>query len=560
MGMTDVDDKIIKRSAERGISPVELARFYEEDFFRDMRTLNVRSPTLCTRVTEHIPDIMQYIGQIMENGYGYRVADGSVYFDVQQLGPVYGKLKKGENDTTNDNDDEPHPLKKDRRDFALWKGTLPSSPSGSSDAQPSTAHSTELSWKSPWSESGRPGWHIECSAMSGRYLGTQMDVHWGGIDLAFPHHNNEIAQADAFTSCGSNHKVSQNGHPEWVRYFLHSGHLHIEGKKMSKSLKNFVTIKEFLSGNQGTADELRLLCLNAGYHSNMDFTAARIHESRQQIERFKECLTRIMKIQKNLHFAPAHWNHSDHALFSKFEDTKARYDASLCNNFDTREAIQSLLELVRITNAHCDSVRTQPLCAFQLEGIAKFLLKSLKIFGLSFPDQMVENSLNSSSAPGHTALDDYMPLLSTLVSFRNNMRAELLKSLPTTTDKETLKVLLKITDDLRDTVLPDLGIMVKDIHNAEPDVRIIPKDEVQRMKNQENETSSPSSSPSSSSSSKLDFKSKTTETLFKDPTKYSQYDEHHIPTHDQEGQVLSKSARKKLQKEMDKFVKWQSQQ
>lgn len=218
LGMTDIDDKILNRARDLQVSPVTLARQFEREFFADMRAMNVQPPSVVTRVSEHVPEIQQFVEQITKNGYAYKAASDSIYFDVTafQQQHVYGKLKPEltlvpESDPDLTAQQHLHD-KRAPRDFALWKSQ----------------------------DGGRPGWHIECVAMSHAILGKHFDVHSGGIDLKFPHHNNEVAIADAYLSGDRCQHASER---EWVNYFVHIGHLNIKGLKMSKSLKNFISIK-----------------------------------------------------------------------------------------------------------------------------------------------------------------------------------------------------------------------------------------------------------------------------------------------------------------------------
>ena len=229
MNITDIDDKIIRKAIEQKVDFKEISLKYETEFLEDMRRLNVALPDSITRVSEFVHEIVAFIETIINNGYAYE-SNGSVYFDVKKYSAepnhTYAKLEptsvnskekmaEGEGVLTNAETTE----KRDAADFALWKKSKEGEPK----------------WPSPWGE-GRPGWHIECSAMAASiFKKYPIDIHTGGVDLRFPHHDNEIAQSEAYYKCDN-----------WINNFWHTGHLHIQGKKMSKSLKNFLTIKQIL--------------------------------------------------------------------------------------------------------------------------------------------------------------------------------------------------------------------------------------------------------------------------------------------------------------------------
>ena len=233
MNITDLDDKIIRKAMESKppVEFTEISRLYETKFLDDMKRLNVALPDMITRVSEYMDEIIEFIAKIIENGYAYE-ANGSVYFDVMKFNKepkhTYAKLEPNsveaegmmeEGEGVLANVEETAKEKRDPKDFALWKKSKPGEPL----------------WDSPWGQ-GRPGWHIECSAMAGSiFKKYPLDIHSGGIDLKFPHHDNEIAQSEAYYNCDN-----------WINNFWHCGHLHIDGKKMSKSLKNFITIKHIL--------------------------------------------------------------------------------------------------------------------------------------------------------------------------------------------------------------------------------------------------------------------------------------------------------------------------
>ena len=270
MNVTDVDDKIIKRVRETKTSLREFTGKYEDAFFQDLKTLNCLEPHHKPRATAHIADIIALIEKLVARGIAYKAADGSVYFSIekyQSAGRQYGQLVKL-------NPDELRPgervkndeyAKESVADFALWKARVP--------------EDGDVFWPSPWGE-GRPGWHIECSAMSMKILGPEFDLHLGGEDLIFPHHEDEIAQSEGAT-----------GQP-FVRHWLHGAFLLVEGRKMSKSLGNFFTLRDLLAKGF-TGREIRYLLLTAHYRETFNFTIDGLHGARTALARIDECLSKL---------------------------------------------------------------------------------------------------------------------------------------------------------------------------------------------------------------------------------------------------------------------------
>lgn len=274
LNITDVEDKIIRRVRETGKPLREFTGLYEAEFLKDLQTLNCLPPHHLPRATEHIPEIIALIRKLEERGIAYRASDGSVYFSIEKYrgcGCRYGRLvnvnfeamRVGERVASDEYD------KESAADFALWKARVPDD--------------GDVFWDSPWGP-GRPGWHIECSAMSMAILGPSFDLHLGGEDLAFPHHEDEIAQSEGAG-------LQSEGRP-FVKHWLHVAHLLVEGKKMAKSLGNFFTIRDLLDrGYRGR--EIRQLLLNAHYRETFNFTLDGLDGARSALGRIDECVTKL---------------------------------------------------------------------------------------------------------------------------------------------------------------------------------------------------------------------------------------------------------------------------
>ncbi len=308
---TDVDDKIIKRSKEEGIPWYEVAEKYIKSYEEDMRTLNVKEPTYKPKVTEHIREIIEMIDGLIDKGYAYE-ADGDVYFSVEKF-PEYGKLSKRKIDELIAGARiEPGEKKKNPLDFALWKKSKEGEPG----------------WESPWGI-GRPGWHIECSAMSMKYLGETMDIHGGGLDLIFPHHENEIAQSEAYTG------------KTFVRYWIHNGFVMVNKEKMSKSLGNFFTIKDILK--EFSPDVLRLFLISTHYRSPIDFSFERLKDVEKSLSRLLNFIE-SRKIIEELLIS------EEEGEELNIEGFRLEFESAMDDDFNTAKALGVLFELVKSAN------------------------------------------------------------------------------------------------------------------------------------------------------------------------------------------------------------------
>lgn len=309
---TDVDDKIIKRANEQGVSCEQVTTTYINAYYEDMEKLGVRRATLEPRATEHIADIVRLVDTLLTKGMAYRV-DGDVYFQVDRY-PAYGRLSKRNLDDLQagarvDVDERKrHPM-----DFALWKGSRPGEPS----------------WDSPWGP-GRPGWHIECSAMAMRHLGETFDIHGGGMDLIFPHHENEIAQ-----SCGATDK-------EFARYWVHNGFVQINHEKMSKSLGNFFTIREIFQQSEWpdtvTGEMMRYFLLSTHYRSPLDFSDQSLKEAKSALNGFYDLFERLNES------APAH-GAADQLLQEATARARTAFVAAMEDDLNTPNALAALQTL-----------------------------------------------------------------------------------------------------------------------------------------------------------------------------------------------------------------------
>jgi cysteinyl-tRNA synthetase len=392
MNYTDVDDKIIQRAQEQARDPFELAEGYIQEFQGNLQDLNILPATVNPRATEEIDYIIRMITELGEAGYAY-ATNGDVYFRVTR-DDDYGKLSKRKledmqaGSRISVDERKEHPM-----DFALWKGAKPGEPA----------------WDSPWGR-GRPGWHIECSAMNLHHHGEQIDIHGGGNDLIFPHHENEIAQTESLT-----------GKP-FARYWVHNGMMQLGGEKMSKSLGNLVTIEDFLSSNE--ADVLRIMVINSSYRNPLTFSQEVVEQSKKALERLRSALrSGIRPRTARLH------PRAEASLARQVELTRQGFIHSMDDDFNSAGALGHLFELVRAINQARDAGASS-----EALGQAQQTLLSLTgILGLQ---------LERPSAVAGEAT----PFIDLLVELRTDLRKQKLWSL---------------SDLIRDR-LKELGVVIED--------------------------------------------------------------------------------------------------
>ena len=338
---TDVDDKIIKAANEEGVTSEEISKRYIEECKKDMADLHVKPATTHPLATKEIDGMIEMIGTLIEKGHAYAAEDGTVYFRTRSF-PGYGKLSHrniddlegGHRDINVTGDD----TKEDPLDFVLWKPKKEGEPY----------------WESPWCD-GRPGWHIECSVMSKKYLGDEIDIHAGGEDLIFPHHENEIAQSEA-----------ANG-KDFAHYWMHNAFLNIDNKKMSKSLGNFFTVREVTA--KYDPQVLRFFMLNAHYRSPLNFSAELMEAAKNSLERIRTAAERLGAASEKGQEPSSEMTAEEETLWKETDAFVKKFEESMEDDFNTADALAAIFEFVRFSNVNVKEESTAAFAAKLLERL-----------------------------------------------------------------------------------------------------------------------------------------------------------------------------------------------
>lgn len=384
---TDVDDKIIKKANEEGVEASVISERFIKECKQDMAAMNVKPATTHPLATQEIDGMIDMIQTLIDKGYAYPVADGTVYFRVKKF-KEYGKLshknlddlQSGFRSLQVSGEDQ----KEDPLDFVLWKPKKEGEPY----------------WKSPWCD-GRPGWHIECSVMSKKYLGEEIDIHAGGEDLVFPHHENEIAQSEC---C--------NGVP-FAKYWMHNAFLNIDNRKMSKSLGNFRTVREI--GEKYDLQVLRFFMLNAHYRSPLNFSADLMESSRNALERITEAAARLR--DRKAAAAAQEAAEEERKLMQEEEAFVTKFEEAMDDDFNTADALAAVFELVKFANTNVQEGSSAEFAAYTLEVMTKLC----DVLGLTLEkkeeilDEEIENLIaerqNARKAKDFARADEIRGLL-----------------------------------------------------------------------------------------------------------------------------------------------------
>ena len=540
-----------------------LAAHWEDSFNSDMRKLRILPPDTVTRVSEYVPEIVSFVEKIIENGFAY-VQEGNVWFDVEafegakngkgkekeeDFEHVYAKLapwSKGNRELLEEGEGSltTGRTKRSSADFALWKSCKPGEPT----------------WPSPWGP-GRPGWHIECSVMASEVLGRRMDIHSGGVDLMFPHHDNEIAQSEAYHDCR-----------QWVNYFLHTGHLHIQGLKMSKSLKNFITIEEALQ--TWSPRQLRLAFMMQTWSSKMDLTDG-TRTGMENIEEtfnnfFRKVKAKVADFENSLAPSDGYHYHEDleKRLLEDLHKSQHSLRVALCDSFNTPEALIVLTELVSSANVYLQA-RPRPRNIEPVKSVAQWITRMLKMFGLGEGAAIHQDGAigwgetMKAGQEEQTTVDReaiLMPYLRTLSTFRDDLRKLALGG-------ATGKDFLELCDRLRDNELVDLGVALDDQEDGHALVKLAPADDLRRARDEKKAAieaklarkAAAAAAEEQKRLAKLEKSKISPLEMFRPPHVdaglYTAWDENGLPTKDDKGEDVTKAKSKKLKKEWDAQVK-----
>ena len=543
----------------------EHAQRYERSFFEDLKALNVRMPTVVTRVSEYVPEIVAYIEKLIESELAYE-SNGSVYFDTRAFrkkGHAYPKLCPsagcgfgggGNDEDENGNaDDENEDAgassellaegegalaasadeKQHASDFALWKRSKRGEPF----------------WPSPWGE-GRPGWHIECSVMASEVLGEHLDVHTGGSDLKFPHHDNEMAQAEAYYGCS-----------QWVDYFMHAGHLHIRGLKMSKSLKNFITIRQALEVS--SARQLRLMFLMSHWDRPIVYSDQALDDAKAKEATLRNFFGTVKALEtgadEDVSVATRQsWRAEEKALHMKLDVCRATVRSALCDNFGTPRAMAALIELVGHGNAYLNEVAATKDARIPLvQEVARYVTQILRVFGVVTGTDDIGFTSTADAGGGQGREAVLAPVLREVVGFRDDVRSY--------AREQKASSLLELCDAFRDEACIGLGIRVEDRSSERSifkfdDPEVLRK-ELEAKREREREAAAKKRANKRAliekELRKFEAAAVPVHEYFKTASeKYGpDLDESHLPTTTADGEQLSKAARKKCESELRKHAK-----